>query len=133
MTKRQGAIVLVDDDADVLNVVQEVLSISGFTVHRANNAATALDLLCCHPTVDLLLTDINMPEIDGYMLADMVKTHCPTMRVLYMTGRNLQPPREQGVCHGPTIVKPFRRGELVAAVEGCLRAPPKVMERAMRH
>ena len=124
MTRHNGDIVLVDDEMDVLNTVQEMLSAFGFMVHGANSAVGALDILNDHPTADLLLTDVNMPEIDGYMLADMVKVHNPCLRVLYMTGRNVRPLRQQGICHGPTIMKPFRIGQLAAAVERCFDAPP---------
>ena len=117
MNTREGAIILVDDEAEVLDTVEKMLSTNGFKVRSASDGAQAMILLNDDPNVDFLLTDINMPTIDGYMLADMVKVHKPSVSVLYMTGVHVHPPREQGVCHGPTILKPFRAADIVAAVQ----------------
>jgi len=111
-------VVVVDDQTEVLQTVGNLLSASGFTVHLADHAVAAIELLRSLPSVSLLLTDINMPGIDGVMLADMVKKRHPGVSVVYMTGRADRAPRERGISHGPTILKPFRIDELVATVKG---------------
>jgi len=57
----------VDDMEDMLHVFQSLLEMSGATVYAASSARQGLELLA-HQDVDLLISDISMPEIDGYEL-----------------------------------------------------------------
>jgi DNA-binding NtrC family response regulator len=115
MTWRGTEVIVVDDDAYTVDVVSEILSASGFTVHGARNATDAMVALGDNPVSTLLLTDIRMPGINGIVLADMAKVHNPEIRVLYMSSFDM-PEFSVGVRQGYTIKKPFHPNQLVAAV-----------------
>jgi CheY-like chemotaxis protein len=65
-------ILLVDDDPDFRGMVHTALARAGYTVHEAVNGRAALELLRDH-SVDLVLTDIIMPEADGYEIIQRLK------------------------------------------------------------
>lgn len=66
-------ILLVDDDPDFREMVSTALTRAGYIVHEANNGRTALAAFQTH-SVDLVLTDIIMPEADGYEIIQRVKS-----------------------------------------------------------
>jgi CheY-like chemotaxis protein len=84
-------ILIVDDDAAVRSLSVDILEDSGYPVLEAANASAALILLEEHPCVSLLFTDINMPLVNGYVLADMAVMRWPHLRVLYTTGEPTSP------------------------------------------
>ena len=77
-------IMLVEDDASVRNLVQVMLEARGYRVLVADGAEEAERL--CTSGVDLLLTDVVMPELNGRSLAERLTTTAPAMRVLFMSG-----------------------------------------------
>jgi two-component system, cell cycle sensor histidine kinase and response regulator CckA len=77
-------IMLVEDDPSVRNLVQVMLETKGYRVLVANDAEEAERL--CTGAVDLLLTDVVMPEVNGRALADRLATNAPAMRTLFMSG-----------------------------------------------
>jgi PAS domain S-box-containing protein len=80
-------ILLVEDDGGVRGVALRVLEGQGYTVLQASNGGAALRLLQAHGDgVDLLLTDVVMPEMGGRELAERVEARIPTIKVLYATG-----------------------------------------------
>jgi DNA-binding NtrC family response regulator len=108
------SVLVVDDDADVLLVAIMMLEDAGFAVYSAGNALDAMSLLDEHDEIGLIFTDIVMPGIDGFMLADMVKQHRPEINVLYATGYgDIGKARsQQGVVHGKILDKPYRAEQL---------------------
>ncbi|MDQ8159825.1 MAG: response regulator [Gemmatimonadota bacterium] len=86
---RSGAatVLVVDDDQALRYLVKRTLSSVGYTVLMAENGPTALRLLeDLRGEVDLLLTDIVMPEMSGHQLAERGRVLNPDLRVLYMSG-----------------------------------------------
>ena len=79
------SILVVDDEPALLNLTCEILDQHGFNVISAENAKQALDKLE-HETVDLLISDIIMPEMDGYQLAAIVKEKYPAMKIQLASG-----------------------------------------------
>jgi two-component system cell cycle sensor histidine kinase/response regulator CckA len=80
-------ILLVEDEDDVRRIICQVLSRSGYRVLDAPHGEAALDLIQRHQgTIDLLLTDLIMPKMDGRELAERVCKTWPKMRVLFMSG-----------------------------------------------
>ncbi|HET9738649.1 MAG TPA: ATP-binding protein [Solirubrobacteraceae bacterium] len=77
-------IMLVEDDASVRTLVQVMLESKGYRVLVANGPDEAERL--CTSAVDLLLTDVIMPEVNGRSLAERLTTTAPAMRVLFMSG-----------------------------------------------
>lgn len=102
-------ILVVDDDAMVREVTAWMLSDAGHSVSEAEDGVEALECLDRMP-VDLLITDINMPRMDGLKLVQEVKARWPALPVLLVSGRP-QPPGTQAY-----MPKPFSWDMLVAAV-----------------
>ena len=78
-------ILLVDDEAVLLSLNCEILARQGFNAIAAESAKKALEILE-HETVDLLISDIIMPEMDGYQLAANVKEKYPSIKIQLISG-----------------------------------------------
>jgi PAS domain S-box-containing protein len=108
-TRGSEAIVLTDDDPDVLRATARGLRSLGYTVFEANEAATALRLLTEHPEARMLITDVVMPGIDGWRLAEAARAQLPDLEVLFVTGyANEQPLRAAARGEAAVLEKPFR-------------------------
>ncbi len=79
------SILVVDDEQDLLFLSKNALEKQGYTVFTANNAHQALDILA-EQAIDLLVSDIIMPEMDGYQLADSVSKRYPTIKIQLVSG-----------------------------------------------
>jgi CheY-like chemotaxis protein len=83
----QETILVVEDDEQVRRVVCRLLKSRAYTVLEARNAEVALEVLSRrHDAVDLIVTDLVMPDIDGRTMAAMVRERNPRAKVLYMSG-----------------------------------------------
>jgi CheY-like chemotaxis protein len=119
-------ILVVDDDQGVRAVAVAILEGAGYPVLEAAPASDALRLIEEHPSVSLLFTDINMPGLNGYVLADMAVTRWPHLRILYTTGLLISRAvgEQPGLLHGAMLAKPYRAAQLTVAVTGSLSRPP---------
>jgi len=80
-------ILVVDDDVSVLTVVKCMLECADYTVLLANNAIAALRIAKDIETaIDLLITDVIMPDLQGPDLAERMLTLRPELKVLFMSG-----------------------------------------------
>ena len=118
-------ILLVDNDDDLRNVTEQMLTEAGYRVVSARDGIAAFGAFERHPDVALLLTDIMMPRIDGLMLADMAKLRHPALRVLYATGYSERVARQPGYRYGALLDKPYRASQLEAAVAASLAEEPR--------
>ena len=109
-------ILLVEDEAPVRELVRRVLESAGYVVLAAGLPSEAERLLDETGKVDLLLTDIVMPEMSGYDLAERVSERRPDVRRLFISGYT---PRVQRV-RGPLLKKPFAPEQLARAVRSAL-------------
>ena len=99
-------VLVVDDDPDVLEVVAAMLEDLGSDVVTAESGLAALDLLERNQRIAILITDINMPVMDGHELAERAKRISPDLKVLQLSGRERR-------SHGfPMIRKPFSEEDL---------------------
>lgn len=89
MNRRPAQILLIDDDAAVLDMVQTALAHYGMEVHAYPDAMQALALLQnpSAPEFDLVVTDINMEGLDGFEVIHKVKATQPRLPVVLMTGQ----------------------------------------------
>lgn len=78
-------ILVVDDEVALLNLNKEILTNHGYNVLRAESAKQALEILQ-NQSVDLLLSDVIMPGMDGYQLAAEVEKHYPTIKIQLASG-----------------------------------------------
>jgi PAS domain S-box-containing protein len=85
--KRNKTILVVDDEPALLDLIGEILSLDGFNVICVGSAKDALNTLE-HEPVDILISDVIMPEINGYQLAVMVKEKYPDIKIQLASGFN---------------------------------------------
>ena len=109
-------ILLVEDETLVRELICRVLQSAGYVVLAAGLPSEAQRLLEENAHVDLLLTDVVMPEMSGYDLALRVTELRPNVRRLFISG---YAPRAQLV-KGPMLKKPFAPDELARAVRAAL-------------
>ena len=103
------AVVVVEDDPAVRMLVVNVLDELGYTAHQAADARTALPLLESDLRVDLLVTDVGLPGMNGRQLAEIARQHRPGLRVLFMTGYAETAAERQGFLEDgmDMVAKPF--------------------------
>lgn len=119
-------ILVVEDQIDVGDYAETVLSEFGYTVLRADNAKEALELLDGAGKIDLLFSDLIMPGgMNGVMLAREVKQRRPRMRVLLTTGyaeSSIERVDARGA-EFELIQKPYKRTELATKVRQVIDGP----------
>ena len=113
---------LVDDDEDVRVTVARMLQGDGHEIVPAANGNEALDVLDKGEPLDLLLTDVIMPGLNGFNLARMARTRRPKIRVLYLTGYHQQAIalRDEGSKYGKLLIKPIAAADLRQEVAAAL-------------
>ncbi|WP_223549087.1 PAS domain-containing protein [Pseudomonas sp. A-B-19] len=79
-------VMLVEDDAAVRMLVLDLLKELGYRAHEAEDAKGALPVLESDLRVDLLVTDVGLPGMNGRQLAEIARQHRPGLKVLFMTG-----------------------------------------------
>jgi two-component system, cell cycle sensor histidine kinase and response regulator CckA len=109
-----GTVLVVDDQDVVRDVIRLTLEGAGYTVLDAASPNDALALVRDNGPIDLLVTDVVMPEMDAFELADRVVSELPGVRVLYTSGYT------DAGAEGPFIQKPFTPAELVEKVSTVL-------------
>jgi two-component system, cell cycle sensor histidine kinase and response regulator CckA len=118
-------ILLVEDEAAVREVTREALEMGGYHVLTADGAAAATHIAGdASTTIDLLLTDVIMPGMNGPELARQVKAIRPQIATLFMTGyadNEILRVATMGAPH-QHIKKPFTVHSLLAGVSDALRA-----------
>lgn len=114
-----GSVLVVDDEDAVRQVVHRALSRRGHHVLSASSPEAALELCRSHPgKLDLVITDVVMPQMRGPELARRIAEHRPDAAVLYMSGYTAgsEVPADR------LIEKPFSTESLCARVDAALRA-----------
>jgi CheY-like chemotaxis protein len=82
----KATVLVVDDDPDVLEALVRVLMRDGHNILTADSGVAALRAMKDCESLDLLLTDVMMPDLDGLDLAEMAKKRRPSLKILYLTG-----------------------------------------------
>jgi CheY-like chemotaxis protein len=119
-------VLVVDDDDDIRNYAAAVLQGAGYQVIAASSPSEALHQLHDAPTIDVMFTDIVLPEIDGFKLAEIAKRRHPALRVLYTSGYPDTGERQSIERYGRLLVKPYRSAQLEQAVgEATARHPQR--------
>jgi len=116
MNKKQH-VLIVDDDPSILEVLDARLTAAGFKVYKASNGPSALKLLKKHQ-VDILVSDMKMPEMSGLELLEESYTICPHLPVIFLTAYGTIPDAVNAVKAGAIdyIAKPFDGKELTCKI-----------------
>ncbi|WP_213776868.1 PAS domain-containing protein [Caballeronia sp. dw_276] len=117
-------ILVVEDEDDVRSLLVEVFSDAGYSVLQATDGPSGLDILRSSVRIDLLVSDVGLPRMNGRQMADAAKLLRPHLRILFMTGY-----AEMAVAPGgflgegmQMITKPFSIEAIVNRVQGLLGA-----------
>ena len=118
-----GRLLLVDDEPGLREAVKDYLQESGFTVQVASNAREGWNLMQQN-TLDLVISDIMMPQVDGYQFLKQLREdpRFQKLPVVFLTAKGMTSDRIQGYHAGVDayLPKPFDPDELVAIVENLL-------------
>jgi CheY-like chemotaxis protein len=110
---KKPCILVVDDNPDVLNYAGSTLRRYNYTVYSAHCALFALSVYRRHAAeIEILLTDVKMPDFSGPELADKLLLLNPELKVVYMSGQNSAELGSFGF-----LRKPFTSQELLQAVQ----------------
>lgn len=119
-------ILVVEDEAPVREVVCALLTAYGYRVIEARSGAQALQLWGqSHPEIDLLLTDLVMPErVSGRQLAERLLAECPGLKVIFTSGHSAEVLGKDFVLQPGLMYlqKPYRPDKLAQAVRDALDA-----------
>jgi CheY-like chemotaxis protein len=110
---RRTTILLVEDEPLVRMMITDTLSELGYATVVADDATAALAALDAGGDIDLLLTDIGLPRVDGWSLAESARQLRPNLPVLFATGYGEDPERRLAP-NTAVIVKPFDTQRLAA-------------------
>ena len=125
---RRPTILLVEDNEDIRDLLEQVLSGEGYQVLVAQDAHEALQISRAYPSaIDLLIADIILPGMDGYTIAESITFGRPDTQVLFLTGDpsildSVQ--RQEAAFHWVFLQKPFSPREAIERVRELIGTPP---------
>ena len=116
-TKPEGNVLVVDDDRNAVDILNRLLTKEGFTVLCANGGREALALVAAH-TVDVILLDVMMPEMDGFQVCEALRQSDRTRNIpiILLTAKDDMETRVVGMRLGVSefLTKPINKTELFA-------------------
>ena len=125
---RGARILVADDEPGLVTIVRQLMERSGALVTIASGGKAALDRIQAPGAeFDVVITDLDMPEVDGWAVAAAVKTHLPATHVVMLTGWAGEIAPEDFKARGVDVVlaKPCSRTELEAAIGSLLTPKPE--------
>lgn len=122
MKLRKENILIVDDNYDMLELLQRHLKSFNFHTYKASSVVEAIEVLKTTP-INLLITDLQMPEINGIELIKYTSEHFPSIPKLVITGFPSVDTAINAVKSGALdyLIKPFTGEELKKAIQNCLK------------
>jgi CheY-like chemotaxis protein len=117
---------VVEDDPAVRMLVLDLLRELGYQAYEAEDAKTALPLLESDLRVDLLVTDVGLPGMNGRQLAEIARQHRPGLKVLFMTGYAQKAAERQGFLEDgmDMVAKPFAIELLASKIRTMISQTP---------
>lgn len=116
-------LLLVDDDGELLDVLALAFAEAGHDVTVAKDGAEAWARLAAAPQTELVVTDVNMPRLDGFALCRKARAEGLTLPIVLLTSRDSEVDEALGLDLGADdyVVKPFSTRVLLARVGALLR------------
>jgi len=121
MAFHQTTILIVDDNADIREVISEVARLAGFATRVASNGAEALEVVVTCLELDAVVSDVTMPVMDGLQLAQRVRAIRPDLPVILMTGHSDKLDEVLGAGAVP-LIKPFTAESFELSVRDAIDA-----------
>lgn len=118
------SILIVEDEPSTLELLKGIITMKypDLALYTADNGKTGLELFIAH-TPGIVMTDINMPEMDGAQMADNIRALKPDTQFIVLTGNSgklvLENTGERELEFNHRIIKPVIFKELFAALEQC--------------
>lgn len=130
MTLKKENILIVDDNYDMLELLQRNLKAQNYHTYKASSVTEAIDVLK-YSTIDLLITDLQMPGINGIELIKFADEHYPMMPKLVVTGYPSVESAITAVKSGALeyLIKPFIAEELTKAVDSAFEKHPSTSKK----
>ena len=125
VSRSQGTVMVVDDEATIRELISEALTDAGYHVIQASTAIEALERLGSSTELDLLITDIGLAgSIDGDALAKAAVKARPNLKVLFISGyaESMMPKAALGDGKATLLPKPLSMAELRATADQLLRS-----------
>lgn len=126
------SILVVDDINLVSRPMARMLAEAGYRVYEANSGEEALDVLrTTRRPVDLVITDVRMPDMSGVELMRRIATEWPATKILFMSAYPAEVLVQEGLAHPAVhfLAKPFTRTELLQKVQEAIRLERRASER----
>jgi two-component system cell cycle sensor histidine kinase/response regulator CckA len=123
LTEPQRVVLVVDDEQGLRDLVCRTLQAEGYTTLEAAHGAEALEVMESVPEVDLVITDVVMPGVDGRELGRRVSQRWPDVPILYISAYDVNDIFRRGSPRqsAPFLQKPFPLEGLIASVRGLIR------------
>ena len=125
-------ILVVDDDKNTRRLMQAVLQADGYAVTTAENGVEALEVMD-RETVDLVVLDIMMPQMDGYEFTKTLRAADNNLPILMVSAKQLPADRKQGFLVGTDdyMTKPIDEEEMLLRIRALLRRARIATERKL--
>jgi CheY-like chemotaxis protein len=111
-------VLVVDDDPGIRTIMSRTMEAAGYSVYAAADGLEALAMLGHAPFIDVVVTDVRMPRMDGRALAAELAQAYPHIPVLFVSGYDAHLGPTDLL--GPVLPKPFRTETLIETVRGVL-------------
>jgi len=120
-----ATILVAEDDPDILHVLRDLLIKHGYTVIGAPDGMKALEICNEQPDrINLVITGIHMPVMNGIELGEQLATHHPHLKVIYSSATPKKMLKLNEDC--VFLVKPFTEEMLLSAVNSALQGTSKI-------
>ncbi len=112
------SILIVDDDQDLLDMYDELFKIEGFDILTAKSGLTAIQICKTHSDIKVIISDSNMPEMNGLELLSQLRSFYQTMPVFYLLTGALEMEEQELKEKGghALILKPFDLDEIMRRI-----------------
>jgi two-component system response regulator AtoC len=124
MTEARASVLVVDDDLSVGKVLQGLLRQGGLEAFHVQSGKAALETLTQRP-IDVVITDLRMPVMDGMTLLQQIRQEWPDIPVVMLTAHGSVSAAVEAMKNGAAdfVLKPFDREEILGLVDKILRSP----------
>ncbi len=115
-------VLVLDDEISILEMITDMLEPEGFDVITAPDGNKGMQIVECTPDIDIVITDMMMPEKEGLETVIELKTHYPSIKILAISGGGINQPeayldiaRKMGA--DATLCKPFIKKQLLDCLQ----------------